>query len=86
MKIRTTASFDRDYAGLPEAVRRQADKQLVRLLEDGLHPSLRLKKMNGYAGIWEIRVNDGYRITLHMEGDMWTLRRIGTHDVLKNPL
>lgn len=81
MKIRTTASFDRDYAGLPEAVRRQADKQLVRLLEEGLHPSLRLKKMKGYAGIWELLVNDGCRITLQMEGEMWTLRRIDTHDM-----
>ncbi len=50
MKIRTTASFDRDYAGLPEAVRRQADKQLVRLVQDGLHPSLRLKKMKAMPG------------------------------------
>lgn len=25
-------------------------------------------------------------IRLHMEGEVWTLRRIGTHDVLKSPL
>ncbi len=86
MKVRTTATFDRDYAGLPEAVRRQADRQLARLLGDARHPSLRLKKMKGREGIWEIRVNDGYRITLQIEGEVWTLRRIGTHDVLKNPV
>jgi len=85
MKTETTRPFDRDYADLPEKIKDQADKQLTRLLSNPRHPSLRLKKMEGYTGIWEGRISRAYRFTFQIEGDTYLLRRIGTHNILKNP-
>ena len=83
MKVQTTRPFDRDYAGLPDAVKTKVDKQLALLLFDPRHLSLRLKEMRGTEDIWEARVSRGYRMTLNIAGDTIILRRVGTHDVLR---
>lgn len=85
MKIETTRPFDRDYARLPEQVRERVDKQLGLLLSNPRHPSLRLNKIRGTEDIWEVRITRGYRMTLHITGDTFILRRIGPHDVLGQP-
>lgn len=85
MKVQTTRSFDRDYAALPEEVKRRADKQLALLMSNLRHPSLRLKKLRGTEGIWEGRISKGHRITLEIAGDTVILRRIGAHDMLREP-
>jgi mRNA-degrading endonuclease YafQ of YafQ-DinJ toxin-antitoxin module len=88
MTIRTTRPFDRDYDKLPEGIKQLAEKQFTYLLEDPRHPSLRAKKMKGkwgQLGIIEARVTKGYRFTFMIQGDQYILRRIGSHDILKNP-
>jgi len=83
MKVQTTRPFDRDYAGLPDAVKTQVDKQIALLLSNPRHPSLRLKRMRGTEGIWEARVSRGYRMTLNIAGDIFILRWVGAHDILR---
>lgn len=83
MKIQTTRPFDGDYARLPGAVRERVDKQLALLLDNPHHPSLRLKKLHGTNDLWELRVTRGYRVTLQIAGDTYILRRVGTHDLLR---
>ncbi len=83
MKAQTTRPFDRDYAGLPETVKARVDKQLALLLADPRHPSLRLTKIRGAEDIWEARITRGYRMTLNIAGDTIILRRVGTHDILR---
>ncbi len=83
MKVQTTRAFDRDYAGLPETVKARVDKQLPVLLADPRHPSLHLKKIRGAEDIWEARITRGYRLTLNIAGDTIILRRVGTHDILR---
>ena len=85
MRIETESFFDRDYARLPQRIQERAEKQLALLLSNPQHPSLHLKKMEGWGDIWEGRVTRGYRFTFTQEGDTYSLRRIGTHDILKRP-
>ncbi len=85
MKIQTTRPFDKDYNALPETVKERADKQFFLLLENPDHPSLRLKKIKGHPSIWEGRITKSYRFTFQISGDVYLLRRIGTHDILKTP-
>ena len=85
MRIVPEPSFDRDYARLPQRIQEQAEKQLALLLTDSRHPSLRIKKMEGRGEIWEGRVSRGYRFTFEIVGDLYKLRRIGPHNILKSP-
>jgi hypothetical protein len=58
-------------------------KQFVCSPKTHAHPSLRAKKIKGSQEIWEASVSMSYRMTYQLEGDRLTLRRIGTHDILK---
>ena len=85
MKIQTTKPFDEDYDALPEGIKERAEKQFVLLMENPHHPSLRLKKIKGHPNIWEGRVTKSYRFTFQISGEIYFLRRIGTHALLKTP-
>jgi mRNA-degrading endonuclease RelE of RelBE toxin-antitoxin system len=83
--VRFTATFKKHYQRLPPRVREQFDRQLGRLLEDRDYPSLRIKKIQGTADIWEGSVTMQYRFTFTLADGIATLRNIGSHDILKNP-
>ena len=84
MKVERTKRFKRDYKKLPEAVKRQFGKQIRLLMENPRHPSLNSHKMQGYF-IWEARVSKDYRFTYIITEAAYILRRIGTHEIYKNP-
>jgi mRNA-degrading endonuclease YafQ of YafQ-DinJ toxin-antitoxin module len=54
-------------------------------------PSLKIKPMQGYSGIWEGHVTNECVFTFHKDKDKKTgetmiiFRKIGTHDIYKNP-
>ena len=85
MKLLFTKNFVRDYRKLPQEIQQTVDRQLEFLLENAKHPSLNVKKMNDPRNIWEGRVTRGYRFTFQIEGDVYILRKVGTHDILKKP-
>jgi len=85
MRIQTTRPFDRDYDDLPEPIKEQTDKQLSLFLDNPHHPSIRIKKIKGYPKIWEGRITKNYRFTFQIEGEIYILRRIGTHNILNTP-
>lgn len=85
MKLAFSKRFIKDYRRLPDSMQKTADKQLRRLLSDFNHPSLNTKKMQDPRDIWEGRVTKAYRFTFQIHGDLYFLRRIGTHDLLKKP-
>lgn len=85
MTIQTTAPFDRDFTRLPATIQQRAEKQFGLLLQNPRHPSLRVKKMEDPRDIWEGRITQHYRFTFHIAGDTYLLRRIGTHDILRQP-
>jgi mRNA interferase RelE/StbE len=83
VNIRRTDAFLRDYRALPADIRERVEKQLKLLLEDYRHPSLRLKKLKG-TDKFEIRITKGYRLTLRFDKEHMELRRVGTHDILRD--
>jgi mRNA-degrading endonuclease RelE of RelBE toxin-antitoxin system len=85
LQLRRTKRFVKDYAALPEELRERTEKALYSLLKDPHYPSLKIKKMEGRQGIWELRVSDSYRLTFQVSEDTYILRRVGIHDVLKKP-
>jgi len=85
MKLSFTKTFIRDYRKLPQGQQETVDKQLELLLSNQRHPSLNIKKMNDPRNIWEGRVTASYRFTFQIEDNIYILRRVGTHDTLKNP-
>ena len=83
MILQFTASFKRDYQRLPEQIQKQTEKALKLLTANPRHPSLQVKRIQGTRDIWEARVTLGYRFTFNWAGNVVTLRRLGTHDILK---
>jgi hypothetical protein len=88
------ASFIRDYRKLSQEQRRQfraAVSQFVFDLPQGrFRPGLRVKQVQGHPGVWELTWAPDGRATFEMNSDetadqhvIW--RRIGTHDVFRNP-
>jgi len=83
MKIGRTEIFRKDYRALPATVRKTADKQIVQLLIDHTHPSLRLEGIAGRKGLFSVRINQRYRMSLAFgPGGVIRLRRILDHDDL----
>lgn len=86
MTLLLTARFKEDFRQLPKAIQRRTEKTLRLLAENLRHPSLRAKKMEGVADIWEARVTKGYRLTFQIQQDTYILRRVGSHEeALRNP-
>jgi len=91
MIYRRTARFTKALRALPGEIQAKTLKALVLFGKDWRHPSLHAKKMEGRHGIWEVRVDQKYRFTLHYEkgaaGEgICVLRNVDNHDeCLKNP-
>lgn len=83
MKIARAETFVKDYRSLQPPIRKAADKQIVQLLIDHTHPSLHLEAIAGHKGLFSVRVNQRYRISLAFDqGGYIVLRRILDHDAL----
>jgi hypothetical protein len=90
-----SASARRDYQQLTREQRRQwrtALEQFVGDLRAGqFHPRLRVKRVQGHDGIWEMTWGPNGRATFEYgrpirSGEphiIW--RRIGTHDIFRQP-
>ena len=70
---------------LPANLRERTHGKLLLLADNPRHPSLRVKRVTDTKGIWEASVTMGVRITFEWQGDRIILRKIGPHDILKNP-
>lgn len=94
MKFRKTEHFDKCFKKLPPDVQDTAKRCFEKFKERPhypYHPSLKIKKMKGYEGIWEGHVTTGYVFTFHIEKDNSTgetiiyFRKIGTHKIYDSP-
>ena len=83
MKFLVLESFRSDYKQLSRHIQEQVDKAILLLEQNPRHPSLRVKKIKGTQNVWEGRVTLAYRLTFNWEADFITLRRVGTHDILR---
>jgi len=85
MRLLFTKNFVRNYRKLPQEIQKAVDKQLELLLTNAQHASLAIKKMKDPRNIWEARVTLSHRFTFQIEGDIYILRKVGSHDILKRP-
>lgn len=85
MRLLFTKSFRKEYAILPIHIQTIVEKKLGLLLHDSRHPSLKVKKMEDPRNIWEGRITKNYRFTFQTQNDIYILRRVGTHDILRTP-
>lgn len=91
MIFRRTDRFLEAFRALPAGIGRKMHKALALFGKDQRHPSLEVKKLQGRDGIWEARVNQKNRFTVHYEKDasgetICVLRNVDNHDeCLKNP-
>ena len=74
--------FKKEYGKLPEEVQRAFDQKLSIFLKDMLHPSLRVKRIQGTKDRWEGSVTMKYRFTFQLSQNVLIFRAIGTHDIL----
>lgn len=86
-EIETTDRFDKAYLNLPLEIRKKIQKAIRLLAEDPRYPSLQTKPVQSAAGIYEARIDRGYRMTYErLPNDVLLLRVVGKHDeTLKNP-
>jgi len=86
MELFLTSSFEKDYKNLPRDIQEQCNRQLLVLLRNPYHPSLRTSKIQGFKNIWEGRISKGYRFTFQIAKSLYIIRRVGKHDeILKKP-
>lgn len=86
MIIEWSESFKRDFKSLPTQIQGLFEDKLDLLVNSNFkHPSSRVKKMQGTKNIWEGSVTMNYRFTFHKNQTSLFLRRIGTHNILRNP-
>ena len=94
MRYRRTSTFKKCFRDLPDDLQ-EITAQKFKLFKENptypYHPSLRIKKMKGYEGVWEGHVADDCVFTFHKETDPRTgetvivFRKIGKHDIYRNP-
>lgn len=74
--------FKKGYQTLPAEIQKNFDQKLPVFLNDRLHPSLRVKRIQGTKNIWEGSITMKYRFTFELSDDKVIFRSIGTHGIL----
>jgi mRNA-degrading endonuclease RelE of RelBE toxin-antitoxin system len=79
VKAQRTDRFAKQLYDAPARVQRDFEKQLGFLLHDPRHRSLRAKKFDETRGIFQARVNQGWRFYYVIDGDTYVLLSIIPH-------
>ena len=79
MEIEYYPNFKKNLNKFPKAIQNKFDKQVIYLIQNIRHPSLRAKKYNEARGIWQARVNDNVRFYFLIEEDTYILVNIKYH-------
>ena len=79
MIARFAEPFQDRFRKLPDRIKRHFKKQILFLLKDLRHPSLRAKKFDESDNIWQARVNGHYRFYFQIRGDIYYILNIRKH-------
>ena len=70
------------YNQLPDEIKAKVAKAFDLFRQNPGHPSLGVKKMQGFGNRYEGRIDQSYRFTSHFEEDIAVFTKIGKHDIL----
>lgn len=79
MKLVYSERFLKALQEAPPQVQKAFLKQSQFLLNDLRHPSLRAKKFNAPLGLWQARVNRGWRFYFTIEGNEYRMQALIPH-------
>ncbi len=79
MEISFTDKAIKQYKLLPRNLQAKADKQFEYLLTDIKHPSLNIKKYQGFENLWQGRIDKGYRFYFHIVDPNYIIISIINH-------
>ena len=79
-----TDRFQKHFKTLTASEKKQLMNKLLLLAENPIHPSLRTKRIQGTADLYECSVNMDIRIIWYYEGNkMIIMLDVGHHDILR---
>ena len=78
-----TSHFKRDYHKLPFAIQKRTNEKLGLLVQNLSHPSLRIKRVQKYKGVFEARITRDYRLFFQITREGYLLLRLGQHDIFE---
>ena len=81
---KTVSGFRKLLRELPSHIQKLARKNYLLMLVNPNHPSLHLKKMQGYENRWSVRVGLNYRAVGYKDGNEISWYWIGTHEQFNN--
>ena len=81
--LEISEGFRKDYKSLPSDIQKKLEKQLAFLLDNPLHPSLRVHPVQGTGGIYEAYIDKSYRFTFEDLGYGYYLRAAGPHGIIE---
>ena len=79
MSSRTTASFRKAFAVLPEDVQKRAREAFALFSENPAHPSLHFKQVHTDQPIFSARITMDYRALARRADEDWIWFWIGSH-------
>ena len=79
MRLAKSPHFVRSYHKAPFQIQQAFDKQVLFLLQNLRHPSLRAKKYDEGRDLWQARVTGAWRFYFTIEGDIYLLHEIKAH-------
>jgi len=83
MQLIQTTHFNRDYKKLPPTIQKRTDEKLRLFVQNLSHPSLRIKRVQKYKGVFEGSVTKNYRFFFQITTGGYILLRVGKHDILE---
>ena len=84
LQITYSDRFRKHYKTLSDQEKQQFQNKLRLFAENPMHPSLRTKRIQGTANLFEFSVNMDIRVIWFYEGNsLVALVDIGHHDILK---
>lgn len=79
MRVRHTLTASKAFAAAPPAVQKAFLKQVALLQQNLRHASLDAKKFDESTGMWQARVNRGWRFYFTIEGDTHVIHKLIPH-------
>jgi len=83
MQLIQTTHFKRDYKKLPSSIQKRTDEKLKLLIQNISYPSLRVKRVQKYKGVFEGSITKDYRFFFQITTEGFILLRAEKHDILE---